>query len=144
MKRGFTCLVLIMLLGCTPEATEISGESVDWVSDYHLGMTQASDKGKAAMLFFTADWCPPCVELKKYVFTDPKVVKASRPLVNISIDVDAYRQVMQDYKVRGIPAIFFFNPLNQKTEKFTGPRSVKNFVKHMKTAAENAQTIDPG
>ena len=144
MKYGFICLVLIILLGCTPEAAEITGESVNWVSDYHLGMTQASEQKQAAMLFFTADWCPPCVELKKHIFTDPKVVTASRPLVNISIDVDAYRQVMLDHKVRGIPAIFFFNPLNQKTEKFTGPRSVKNFVKHMNAAAENVQKSDPG
>ena len=137
MKNSFICLVLIILLGCSPEAAEITGESVNWVSDYHLGMTQASGEGKAAMLFFTADWCPPCVELKKHVFTDPKVVAASKPLVNISVDVDAYRQVMLDYKVRGIPAIFFYNPKNQKIEKFSGPRSAKNFVKHMNAAAES-------
>ena len=144
MKQSLICLVLLLLLGCAQESAEIPGYSVNWVSDYHLGMKQASQEEKAAMLFFTADWCAPCVELKKYIFTDPKVVEASRPLINISIDVDAYRQVMQEYKVRGIPAIFFYNPLNQKTRKFSGARSVKNFVKHMKTATENVQKSDPG
>lgn len=138
MKRFFIGLMTVMLMGCAPEPNESTGEAVNWVSDYHLGMAQALENGSAAMLFFTADWCPPCVELKKHVFSDPKVVAASRSLVNISIDVDANRQVMREYKVRGIPAIFFFNPRNQKIEKFSGPRSAKNFIKHMKRAAAAA------
>lgn len=144
MKRFLVALITALLLGCAPEPNEPAGEVMDWVADYHLGIAKAREENKATMLFFTADWCPPCLELKKHVFTDPKVVAASRALVNISIDVDAYRQVMLDYKVRGIPAIFFLAPDNQIIEKFSGPRSVKNIVRHMKSAAENAQQSGPG
>jgi thiol:disulfide interchange protein DsbD len=138
MKRFFFALSILILLGCSPEPAEPTGETIDWVSDYHLGIKRSVEKNRAAMLFFTADWCPPCVELKKHVFSDPKVVTASKALVNISIDVDAYRNVMREYRVRGIPAIFFFTPKDRKFHKFKGMRSVKNFVKQMNAAAGTA------
>lgn len=138
MKRFFFFLLILIVSGCSPEPAETTGETIDWVSDYHLGIKQSVEKNRAAMLFFTADWCPPCVELKKHVFSDPKVVTASKALVNISIDVDAYRNVMREYRVRGIPAIFFFTPQDRKLKKFDGLRSVKNLVKQMNTAAGTA------
>jgi thiol:disulfide interchange protein len=138
MTRFFFALLILIVLGCSPEPVEPTGETMTWVSDYHMGIKESVEKNRAAMLFFTADWCPPCVELKKHVFSDPKVVTASKALVNISIDVDVYRNVMHEYRVRGVPAIFFFTPQDRKLKKFEGRRSVKNLVKHMNAAARVA------
>jgi thiol:disulfide interchange protein DsbD len=138
MKRFFFALLIMLVLGCSQEPAEPTGDTIDWVADYHQGIKASVEKKKAAMLFFTADWCPPCVELKKHVFSDPNVVAASKALVNISIDVDANRNIMQEYRVRGIPAIFFFTPQDRKLKKFRGLRSAKNFVKHMNAAARAA------
>lgn len=138
MRRLLFGLMSVFVLGCSQGPGEPGVETIEWVSDYHLGIRQSAAKNKAAMLFFTADWCPPCVELKKHIFSDPKVVAASKALVNISIDVDVYRNVMRDYGVRGIPAIFFFTPQDQKLNKLEGLRSVTNLVKHMNAASEAA------
>lgn len=139
MKFLWFSLAVILLSGCGQDASSVTGDSIKWVHDYQDGIEQAKSTGKAAMLFFTADWCPPCVELKKHVFTDASVVAASKSLVNISIDVDQQRQVMKDYRVRGIPAIFFLNSNGATIARFSGPRSTRNFVKHMQAAANNTQ-----
>lgn len=138
MKVLWLSLAVILLFGCSPETSEVTGPGIEWVKNYRNGIDQARKSDKAAMLFFTADWCPPCVELKKHVFTDASVIAASKTLVNIYIDVDQQRQIMRDYRVRGIPAVFFLDPSGATIAEFSGPRSARNFVKHMQAAADAA------
>lgn len=138
MKTIVFVIAAIVLIGCTQESNQADGEGIDWIADYASGTDQARAEGKSSMLFFTADWCPPCTELKEYVFSDKRVVAASRPLVNIVVDVDHNPEVVREYKVRGIPKIFFLNAQGRKIGTFDGPRSVKNLVKHMEAAAEAA------
>jgi len=138
MKAFLSCLAVIFLFGCGPGTDEIAGNGIDWITDYRAGIDQARESNKAVMLFFTADWCPPCAELKKHVFSDATVIAASVPLVNLYIDVDENRDTMREYGVRGIPAIFFLKPSGDILSRLDGPRSIKNFVKHMQAAAEAA------
>lgn len=141
MKILWLSLTILILCGCSPDNGEITADNIKWVYNYREGLRQAKTSGQAAMLFFTADWCPPCVELKKHVFTDARVVAASKPLVNILIDVDQHRQLMKKYRVRGIPAIFFLNANGDTVARFSGARNVKNFVKQMQ-AANNSQRVE--
>ena len=135
-RRLFIAVVLIALTGCFPESDEIQAASINWVKNYAEGLRLARETGKPAMLFFTADWCAPCVELKKYVFTDSRVVEASKRLINIYVDADSDYDTLAAYKVRGIPAVFFLNPQGEIILRFTGDRSVRNFVKQMTAIAD--------
>ena len=139
MKILWFGLAVIILLGCSPEKAELAGEGISWIHDYQNGIDEARQTDKSMMLFFSADWCPPCVEIKKRVFTDTGVIDASKSLVNIYIDVDQKRQIMRAHRVRGIPAILFLNPNGEKIGQLGGPRNAKNFVKHMKAAAKAAE-----
>ena len=132
-------LAALLIFGCSPENKDLAGEGINWIHDYQSGLDQARQSDKSMMLFFTADWCPPCIELKKQVFTDAGVVDASKSLVNIYIDVDQKRQIMRAHRVRGIPAVFFLDPKGDKIGVFKGPRNAKNFIKFMRAAAKAAE-----
>jgi thiol:disulfide interchange protein len=128
-------MVLLLVTGCFAGSEENPAAKIQWVQDLPEGLRLAKETGKPAMLFFTADWCGPCVELKKYVFSDKRVAEASSRLVNIYIDVDKNYDAIATYKVRGIPAVFFLNPGGEIVERYAGDRSVASFVKQMTAIA---------
>ena len=129
-------LVLSLVTGCFAGTDDNPAAQIQWVQDLTEGLRLAKETGKPAMLYFTADWCAPCLELKKYVFSDKRVAAAASRLVNIYIDVDKNYDVLAAYKVRGIPAIFFLNPGGEIVERFSNDRSVAGFVKKMNAVAD--------
>jgi thioredoxin:protein disulfide reductase len=137
LKRSGTLLGILLLVGgCFAGSDEKADGKIAWVQDLAEGLKQADTTGKPTMLYFTADWCAPCLELKKHVFTDKRVAEASLRLVNVYIDVDKNPDALTRYKVRGIPAIFFLSPKGEMIARFSGDRSVGNFVRQMTTIAD--------
>lgn len=129
-------IVLLAVSGCFAGSDDPAAAKIQWVQKLPEGLRLARESGRPVMLFFTADWCGPCVELKKYVFTDKRVVAASKRLVNVSIDADSDFETLTAYKVRGIPAVFFLNPLGDIITKYDGDRSPASFVKQMTAVAD--------
>lgn len=138
MMRMATLLMIVLLVvtGCLAGSEDAAAGRIKWVQTLPEGLRLAKDSGKPVMLYFTADWCAPCVELKKYVFTDKRVVAASERLINVYIDADKDFETLTAYSVRGIPAIVFLNPRGETVSKYNGDRSVGSFVKEMNTIAD--------
>ena len=136
MRAAALLIVLLSVTGCLAGSEDAGPTRIEWVPSLPEGMRLAKESGRPLMLFFTADWCGPCVELKKYVFSDRRVVAASKRLINVFIDADSNYDTLAAYKVRGIPAIFFLNPLGETVDRYTGDRSVNSFVKQMSAVAD--------
>ncbi|MCU0561358.1 MAG: thioredoxin family protein [Desulfobacterales bacterium] len=107
------------------------------MKDHAEGLRQAQESGRPALVYFTADWCAPCVELKKYIWPDRSVVEASKRFVMIYVDVDKEPGTLAAYRVRGIPAIFFLSARGGKPMAFSGDRSAANLARQMKAAADS-------
>jgi thiol:disulfide interchange protein len=136
LKKGLALILLALTAtGCFAESGQDSAAKIDWVKNYPDGLRLARESGKPALVYFTADWCGPCVELKKYVWSDKRVIQASKQLVNIYVDVDQDTDTLAAYKVRGIPAVFFLSPAGEIITKFTGDHSAANFAKQMGSVA---------
>ncbi len=65
-----------------------------------------------AIVFWTADWCPPCNELKEQVFADSRFGKLTQGLNRIAIDGDgAFAQSLAEpLGVSGYPTILVILP----------------------------------
>lgn len=136
MKKGLALLLFVLTAaGCFAASGQEPAGKIDWVKNYSDGLRLARESGKPALVYFTADWCGPCVELKKYVWSDKRVIEASKQLVSIYVDADQDTETFAAYKVRGIPAVFFLSPAGEIVMKFTGDRSAANFAKQMNALA---------
>jgi protein disulfide-isomerase len=122
--------ILLLIVACSP-AGDDSRETIAWVEDYQQGIQLANETGKPAMVFFTADWCPPCRELKRNVFSSSEVVEASRRLINIYVDADKSPETLRANFVNEIPTIFFIAPQGDKIKTLKGVQSVGVFLDHM-------------
>jgi len=136
LKKGLALIFLVLTAaGCFAEAGQEPAEKIDWVKNHADGLRLARESGKPALLYFTADWCGPCVELKKYVWSDKRVIKASTQLVNIYVDVDKDSATLAAYKVLRIPTVFFLSPAGEIVAKYAGDYSAEDFAKQMNLVA---------
>lgn len=58
---------------------------------------------------FWAQWCAPCLQLKKVTFHDPKVAKVLESIQLIHVDLDKYPALGIVYGVESVPDVFFIN-----------------------------------
>ena len=55
MRKALLALSAAFLAASAPAPLDHSGK-IDWVRDPNFGFVKAKLEGRAAMLFFTADW----------------------------------------------------------------------------------------
>ena len=73
------------------------GEGIAWQDD-------VADEG-LQLVYFTADWCPPCREMKRAVWPDAEVVAAAEGYRPVKIDIDADPATAQQFGVGSIPTM---------------------------------------
>ena len=117
---------------------------IEWTPYNESIPAKAVEEKKPVIIDFYADWCGPCLAMEKEVFTDPEVVKLTRNIVTMRLDLSRARpfhdEVMRRYQIRGIPTVVFIN--GQGVEE-TGLRTVgfvdkSEFLKRLRSLLEQS------
>lgn len=112
----------LLLLSCLL-VTKARGS--DWQTDYEQALAMAKAARKFVLLDFTgSDWCAPCIQMKKIVFSKPAFLNyAKQNLVLVEVDYprakplsEAVRKqnerLLHQYKIEesGYPTVILLNP----------------------------------
>lgn len=131
--KVFLGMMSLLLLsgGALAAGTTEDGGPVAWIKNPTFGLAKAKLENRVAMVFFTADWCPPCKELKATTLKDEKVGQATTRVVPIYVDLtnkEAHPELVKKYAVSGIPKIVYCDPAGEPLKEMSG-RDVKAFLK---------------
>lgn len=105
-------LLTLALSGCgeggAGAASDGAGGLIPWQTQFTLAQQQARTQHKPLFLDFGADWCPPCQEMKKHVFTNPRVASLiAHRFIPVRVD-------LTDNQAPGVIALaqrFHINPI---------------------------------
>ena len=113
-------------------AQTIEAAAIEW-QDYTQGMALAKKQGKHIFLYFHADWCTYCRKLEATTFQDKKVKTYLKDnFIAISVDTDKETALSTEWKVRGLPTLWFLKPDNSKISSMPGYVDEKQFLDILK------------
>ena len=69
-------------------AEEAAIARLDWLTDFDAARARSRAENKSLLIDFTgSDWCPPCMRLRKEVFSKPEFTDyAAKNLVLLEVD----------------------------------------------------------
>lgn len=98
-------------------------EALPWLTDFEAARTRSQTGNKPLFIDFTgSDWCPPCMRLRKEVFSRPEFADfAARHLVLLKVDFPrgeplpaeqqaANEALARQFNVVGFPTIIVLSP----------------------------------
>ena len=90
--RSIICFPIVLLLASTV------AHGSDWQTDYEQALASAKAAKKYVLLDFTgSDWCGPCIQMKKAVFSKPAFLNyAKSKLVLVEIDYPRIKTLPED------------------------------------------------
>ncbi|MEI7927767.1 MAG: thioredoxin family protein [Verrucomicrobiales bacterium] len=125
-------------------ATSLEG----WSADLEKALAQAKKEKKMLLVEFTgSDWCPPCIAMRKNVFSKPEFVKkASKKYVLVELDfpkgdkelAEKNQPLAEKYNIEGFPTDILMHPDGKEFERFFASKYPESeaFLKHLDEALE--------
>lgn len=126
MKAGIAVAAALALVACSPredaapspssavaQSTNSTGKSaqadeIAWFQgDVEAAFAQARTEGKPVFLYWGAEWCPPCHQLKATVFARPDFIEKMKLFVPVYLDGDTAgaQKWGDEFRVSGYPTL---------------------------------------
>ncbi|HZZ41513.1 MAG TPA: thioredoxin family protein [Tepidisphaeraceae bacterium] len=79
-------------------------EIVEWRGDFEKARAEAAEKHQPVFLYFTAEWCGPCQEMRRTTWADKNVAQElGGKYVPVRLDLDREKELAGKYHVEAIP-----------------------------------------
>lgn len=96
-----------------PARAAASGHVLPFIADdYERALSQAREQGVPLFVDAWASWCPPCLTMKAYVLSDPKLAKHAGRFVWLEVDTDLPRNepFLEKYPLNTLPTLYIIDP----------------------------------
>jgi len=99
------------------------------VNEFEQVMARAKAENRLVFVEFSAVWCPPCQQMKRTTFADPRVQARLAEYLTLFVDCDRDPGLVQHFGVRGIPAYFVLRPDRLIMRSETGYKGSGEFLR---------------
>ncbi len=115
-----------------PANAEGRSLEVEWTRSFEGALNRAKAENKPIIVDFYAENCPACIEMDRFTYSNPEVVKASKKFVPLKLYSNDNRDIVKRYGILGYPAAVFLRPDGTQTgETAYGFIEAKEFLKLM-------------
>ncbi|MFP2912932.1 thioredoxin family protein [Pyxidicoccus sp. 3LFB2] len=123
-RRVLPSLLLLLGGACAasrptpaPGRASASGHVLPFISDdYERALSEAREKGVPLFVDAWASWCPPCLTLKAYVLSDPKLAKHADRFVWLEVDTDLPQNepFLEKFPLDTLPTLYVIDPRQEQ------------------------------
>lgn len=150
--KAITHLALYALGGAAMVSSAFSKELEGWTTDLDKALEQAKKEKKAVLVEFTgSDWCPPCMMMRKEVFSKKEFVEgAQKNFILVELDfpkgdeegkketLEKSKPYAEKYEIRAFPSVVLLDSDGKEFGRFIASEYPKTdaFLKHLEEALE--------
>jgi thioredoxin-related protein len=132
-------------------ATAFATTPEGWSTDLEKALAKAKAENKSVLVEFTgSDWCPPCIAMRKNVFSKKEFVDAaSKKFILVELDfpkgdkalAEKNQPLAEKYKIEGFPTVVLLNPEGKEFTRFFASEypNTEEFLKHLDEALEKKE-----
>jgi thioredoxin-related protein len=122
-----------------------------WSTDLEKGFATAKETKKFVLAEFTgSDWCPPCIAMRKNVFSKKEFIDAaSKHFVLVELDfprgdketAEKNQPHAEKYQVDAFPTVIIFDSAGKEVSRFIASAhpSIDEFVAHLDKVRERSE-----
>lgn len=137
---GKVLVGLAMTLAFSP--TLPGGPLVQWSPTFEGAKERATQSGQLVMVYFSAPWCPVCLETERHVLTDGDVAASIHDAyVAVKVHHDHSPQLVRHYGIRSLPAIVVLRPDGATLDRVEGrvtPQDLAAWLRRLATQARQS------
>lgn len=120
-------------------------EGIEWFAgDIDAAFAHAAAEDKPVFLYWGAEWCPPCYDLKAHVFPRPDFQQSLRQFVAVYLDGDApgAQRIAGEFRVLGYPSVVVLRADRTELARISGGSDLASYADVLELALHNAQPVD--
>lgn len=148
MMKAITWLASVTVGVAALTASAFASTPEGWSTDLEQAFAKAKTEKKSVLVEFTgSDWCPPCIAMRKNVFSKPEFVAgASKKYILVELDFpkgdkavkEKNEPLAEKYKIEGFPTVILFTAEGKEFTRFFASEFPKteDFLKHIDQALE--------
>jgi thiol:disulfide interchange protein len=146
--KALTWLASVTMGVAALTSTAFAEPHKGWSTDLEAALAQAKTEKKAVLLEFTgSDWCPPCIMMRKNVFSQEEfVTAASKNYILVEIDMprgdkevsEKNQPIAEKYAIDAYPTVVLLDSEGKEFTRFTASKypKVDAFLAHLEASLE--------
>ena len=134
-RRAFGAVVVLLAVWVALSSAQ-AREGIRWQPLTPDGLAQTRRAGRPTIVEFGADWCLPCVEMKRTTFVDPEVAREAERFATFMADVTESSPhndaLLAQFRVVGVPTIIFYGAAGAEVDRLVGYVDADKFLRVMR------------
>ena len=128
----------------TPVAVATADDAIAWRrGDVDTAFAEARAANKPVFLYWGADWCPPCNQMKATLFKTQAFVERTQHFVPVYVDGDtpAAQQLGSRFSVSGYPTMVLFRPDGTEITRLPGEAEPERYLQVLAMSMNAARPV---
>lgn len=136
-RRAFGAVTVLFAIWIALSSAQ-ARDGIRWQPLAPDALERARAAGRPAIVEFGADWCLPCIEMKRTTFVDPQVTREAEHFATLVADVTESSPrndaLLAKFGVVGVPTIIFYGAGGTEVDRLVGYVAADTFLATMRRA----------